>query len=459
MAMRIVAPIEKIISVIITIGCLSGLAMAQEPWKFKKTEETGKLTENVFSLMAAVDINQNGVKELVVTDFGKFGDHIGEWKRNGSEFNLWIMEWGNGKLNERWRKRWERKESFRANAAEQFAVWKMNESVLVETIPPYLGVNWNGHDYILKEQETWTKEKPTLGSFFLSFINSSCYFRFASQDTYPRECLLGLRDFYGNGKQRIVTLLKQELREANTFKQTIRVRKLEADFPIEWEHDVDLEMGFVPDMPVNQLNHEKASKLMMYERKNRFWYILSLGGNGEYRLAKTKIRELMPISVYDLFDVKLRSTQNKELDEYWGYDRKAIPNPERNEFLLRLARVVLNPNQSGFAREDIKIHEHEEFLGVGYFQVEDIDSDGVDEVILLEETGIKIPGNERFSYDDTKDFIHILKWNGSEYQTMWISPPYYRRGSKFLIDDIKKMGKKQLVVLTSSGTIQIWEKQ
>jgi hypothetical protein len=62
-------------------------------------------------------------------------------------------------------------------------------------------------------------------------------------------------------------------------------------------------------------------------------------------------------------------------------------------------------------------------------------------------------------YGDIKDYIHILKWDGAKYQTMWVSPPYTKRGTKILVDDIKNSGKKQLVVLAPYGTIQIWEKQ
>ncbi|HLG29194.1 MAG TPA: hypothetical protein VI387_03195, partial [Candidatus Brocadiales bacterium] len=92
--------------------------------------------------------------------------------------------------------------------------------------------------------------------------------------------------------------------------------------------------------------------------------------------------------------------------------------------------------------------------------VRDIDDDGIDEVILLEETGIKeLIGQESTRYLDIKDYIHILKWNGKEYKTMWVSPPYTKRGTKFLIEDVKNTGKKQLIVFTSHGTIQIWEKE
>ena len=91
--------------------------------------------------------------------------------------------------------------------------------------------------------------------------------------------------------------------------------------------------------------------------------------------------------------------------------------------------------------------------------MQDIDGDGLDEIILVEETAGKLTsGEDSIHYDDIKDYIHILKWDGIKYRTMWVSPPYTKRGSKFLAEDIKNTGKKQLVVLTPYGTIQIWER-
>ena len=111
-------------------------------------------------------------------------------------------------------------------------------------------------------------------------------------------------------------------------------------------------------------------------------------------------------------------------------------------------------------KEDIDFQPHKNFLGVGFFIVQDIDGDGLDEIILVEETGKKeFVGHESVAYSDIKDYIRILKWNGKEYQTMWISPPYTKRGTKFFVEDIKNTGKKQLVVLTPYGKVQIWERE
>jgi hypothetical protein len=97
---------------------------------------------------------------------------------------------------------------------------------------------------------------------------------------------------------------------------------------------------------------------------------------------------------------------------------------------------------------------------VGFFIVEDIDGDGLDEIILVEQTAGKLTfGEETVHYGDIKDYIHILKWDGTKYQDVWVSPPFTKRGTKLLVDDIKHAGKKQLVVLSPYGTIQIWERQ
>lgn len=84
----------------------------------------------------------------------------------------------------------------------------------------------------------------------------------------------------------------------------------------------------------------------------------------------------------------------------------------------------------------------------------------MDELIILEEAGkVENVSEDYAEYTDVKDYIRVLKWDGKKYQTVWVSPPYTKRGTKFLVEDIKGMGKKQLVVMTGQGTIQIWEKE
>ena len=89
----------------------------------------------------------------------------------------------------------------------------------------------------------------------------------------------------------------------------------------------------------------------------------------------------------------------------------------------------------------------------------DIDSDGIDEIIVVERTGVPTWSKEReYHYKDIKDYIKILKWDGKKYQVIWVSPPYTKRKVKFLVEDIKNTGKKQLIVFSPFGSIQIWEK-
>jgi hypothetical protein len=60
-------------------------------------------------------------------------------------------------------------------------------------------------------------------------------------------------------------------------------------------------------------------------------------------------------------------------------------------------------------------------------------------------------------YSDIADYIHVLKWDGKAYQSIWVSPPFKDRGSKVLIDDVLGNGKKQIVVGTGHGTLQVWD--
>lgn len=164
----------------------------------------------------------------------------------------------------------------------------------------------------------------------------------------------------------------------------------------------------------------------------------------------------MDIKAYNLPYIYLRVTQTKGIEEYWGFPY--VKGSYKIDIPV-LGKDALRSDLTGFDYQDVDFEHHEPYLGVSYFDAKDIDGDGIDEVILVERTGKREFGEESVSYSNVKEYVHILKWNGQAYQTMWVSPPYTKIGTKFLVDDIKNTGKQQLVVLTPNGTIQIWERQ
>ncbi|MBI5044258.1 MAG: hypothetical protein HZC10_10625 [Nitrospirae bacterium] len=441
-------------------------------WQFKLTHETSKLIDTRFYLMTTADLNRNNVKELIVTDFGRFGDHMGEWGENGQYYNMLVLEWEGKELKLKWKKKWdmsipktrdERDKYFMAYQARQMVAWAVGDRIIVETIPPYLGLEWVNGKYIIHEQYGSSQESK-VGSWALPWLSPFCYYgHFAwSKMIPPRECLVGIRDFSGKGKPKIVTILEEEI-EKKKYKQTLRVRRFEPGFPIEWEMVSSKRFAWwdLPIVrPIDRLNQTSDSSLLMTAFGESSWYLFEPNENSKsYRIKPLPALGPMGIEFYDLPDIYLRSTQRKSLKEYWGYHRVDIPHPERHDFMLLLKKVKLNPNLTGFESEVVDFQRHKQFLDVGYFDLKDLDDDGLDEIILIEETGKKeLIGQESVEYSDVKDYIRILKWDGKRYLTMWVSPPYTKRGTKFLVEDIKNTGKKQLVVMTPYGTIQIWER-
>jgi hypothetical protein len=456
---------------------LTTLCYAENVWEFNRTYESKSLFSGPFYLFTSADLNKNGIKELIVTDFGDSGNHIEEWKQwkhDHDAFSLIILEWEKGELKTRFQKRWdmskaktnsEKDRYFRANKSAQMVFWQVGERAVVETIPPYLGIEWQDGKYMLHEQQGWAQESPLVGSWVFPWLNPSCYGNFPNKLTWPRECLVGIRDLRKDQHPKIVSIVEEELIKNQKYKQTLRVRQFEDGFPIEWEQPSPKRFGWWGDWsivdPIDRLNKSATSPLMMTAFQEPCWYLLAQESQGKgYRVIDAHIKGPRGIINFDLPDIYLRKTKNQRTEEYWGYHKIDLNDPRSINFILMLRKVTLRSDLSGFDKEDIDFPHHEHFLGVGYFDVQDIDGDGLDEIILVEETAAKLNfGEESVQFEDVKDYIHILKWDGKKYQTVWVSLPFTQRGTKFLVEDIKNTGKKQLVVLTPYGTVQIWEKQ
>lgn len=455
---------------VVLLGIVSPGVDAQETqrgWAFKRTWEGPRLTKTPFGMMVAADLNRNGRNELVATDFGRFADHAGEWRQFGPVFSLWIWEWDRGELRLNWSKRWDwsnvhtdaaRDDYFSSYRAQQMVAWLIGDKTIVETIPPYFGIEWKDKKYVLNEQQ----ERRSVGSWTFPWMGSSCEIGArVPRIKEPLECLLGIRDFFKTGKPQIVTVHEVQVGEKQ-YKQTLRVRSFEPGFPIKWEKPIPLTIFWWSPggrFPMDRLRSTASGGLLVAASKSGTKFLFASTQDAGFELKPTQVGSL-GLDLYDLPDAYVRTTRSKNMEEYWAYRMEDLSTRSRSNFRLHLQRVTPKPDLSGVEREQIDFPHHDQFLSVGYFDLQDVDDDGLDEVILLEETGKKhLPGEEGFAYTDTKDYIHILRWNGRVYEEMWVSPPYPKRGTRFLIEDIKNAGRKQLVVLTGHGTIEIWDRQ
>lgn len=471
---------------------------ALEPWTFKKTYESKKISENPFNLSTSADLNSNGTKEIIFTDFSLIKAGAEDINRSVTGFNLFVVEWRNDQLNINYHKKWEEsstrfadettagtdiaklgirknkefeqvKKGFSAFKASQLVSWQIGNKVYIETMPPYFGLQWKKGEYVLDDEQVWGRPdiQTAIGSWALPWISPTCYSGFVDSE-HPqwdvkakvRECLIGIRDFSANKEPEIVSILVEEIIKDKQYKDTVRVRQLVQGFPVRQQIETpSLFRWWRQGSPnfVDPINWQGFDKLLMFGYKPTSWYMLKLAKTkGDYELTNLQMDKPMGVESFILPYIYLRKTQSRAVDEYWGY--RTVQAADKGNIVL-LRKAVLKPDSSGFEHEDIDFQHHEPFLGVGYFDLKDVDGDGLDEIILTERTGKRKIGEDSTYYSDIKEYIHILKWNGQTYQAMWVSPPYTKIGTKFIADDIKNSDKSQLIVLTPHGTIQIWERQ
>ncbi|MBI5847538.1 MAG: hypothetical protein HZB31_06235 [Nitrospirae bacterium] len=266
--------------------------------------------------------------------------------------------------------------------------------------------------------------------------------------------------FFGDGKLRIFSFSQ----EKEHGEQTLKIRRNEPGFPVEWEHKTGKkEIYYSKSVGRYRAfgrfgNNIRGGLLMSYIGEDPL-YIFRPARNDKAKYEIVKVgKKPLGIKNYDLPDFYIGRTRSKDVEEYFGY---RFVKAYDGDNMPIISGLELKKDMSGFIQRDIQFATHTKNLGVGYFDVKDIDGDGIDEIILVEENGEReyFEDGDVFFYSDVKDYIKILKWTGKKYEVMWESPPYNKRGTKVLIDDVKGTGKKQLVVLTREGTVQIWEKK
>jgi hypothetical protein len=480
----------KILSLIILFTWIIVLnTFAAENWEFRKIYETPPLTKRPFFLMTATDLDGNGSVEIVVSDFGKYGNKLGQWGGQLSADptrNLIILEWDKSKLKEKWRKQWdlsksqegiERLKYFMGFKASQLVAWKIGKKTIVETIPNYLSIEWSSGQYSLKEQFGPFNEKPLIGSMALPWLSPSCYKSFPNLPSWPRECLVGIRDYLGNGNVKYVTLFENKNPVSGDIDKVIRIRSSDSSFKVESELPLQSRDGYYyRPLPIDIMNSFRApiiiftsytltgdkpqiQYLLEYKKVNNSYFLQQIHEKLFIGFISKDLQDNY-LETYDLPEVYLGQTQVKNKAELWGYRRQDLggPNSDVINFNLILRKILIKADLDQIEKDDIEFDHHERYLGVGYFSISDIDKDGLDEILFVEQTGVKeFSGHESVHYSNVKDYIHVLKWTGNKYESMWISPPYENRGVKFLVADVERNGRNQLVVMVPSGRIQVWE--
>ncbi|MBI5676857.1 MAG: hypothetical protein HZC48_13740 [Nitrospirae bacterium] len=424
---------------------------AAEKWKFQKTYETGKLADRRISLYTTGELKRNGEKELIVGYLDPYLDvSVSDERDEKSDFNFYLFEWENNDLMPKFSKKWKYQDE--QYYAVDMKIWDVEGRTIGESFPPYFAIEWQNGQYNFMEQK---KGEHLLGSWIFPWQSTNCS-EFA-KDQWPRECLYGIRDFGGNGELKLITLTSLT-KERSRSNDILKVRSSEPPFPVEFEHkssETDFWRGTID---YGRFSKDARQGILLRNSLDQNLSMLKYDEKTKnYKIIKTKIKDF-GIKYEGILSNRyiISSTRNKGIEEYWGYTQV---NLKDGGFTNTLVRVELKPDLSGIIKKEINFQRHKLFIGVGHFDVTDIDGDGLDEVIFLEETGKRVFGEETTDYRKYKGYIKILKWNGKEYEVMWESPAYTERGTTFLVEDIKGTGKKQIVVFTPERTIQIWERE
>ena len=235
-------------------------SIAGTEMEFELIWESPSLSDSPIHLMAAADLNGNGINEIVITDFSNF---LEGQEKLGPTYNFIAIERGkiSGKalFEEKWRKQWytpfaknvprlskkeRRKQSRILGGVVKLVPFTIGSRVVIEGVPPYMALEWSEGNYMWHEQSG--SEDTMVGSWALPFLHPSCTIPGQLIEPYPRECLLDIRDFGDKGKPIIITfyqerksLIRKLLDRSGGIRQSLRIRRYEEGFPLEWESSVD----------------------------------------------------------------------------------------------------------------------------------------------------------------------------------------------------------------------------
>src|SRR3569832_1049904 len=212
---RIVHRLEVVLLAVLAYFSLMGPALGAELRGFKLLSEI-RPERDTSCFMTALDLNGNHIKEIVTTDLGDCQTD----SRNEEAYLLFVLEWGKKGLELKWNKQWKYNQETDAGSwrIQRLLAWPIKNQSGIETMPPYLTLHWDKGRYTLHERN-WSSgrrfdddpvDKNPVGSELFPWLSTSCYARHPKQVILPRECLLGVRDFFGNGQSRIVTLREEE---------------------------------------------------------------------------------------------------------------------------------------------------------------------------------------------------------------------------------------------------------
>jgi len=409
----------------------AGLVDAGNTIEFGMVWESQTLTDRTITSLTAADLNGNHIKEIVLGDIGTA--HLPSHPR------IVVLEYNGNEFKILWEKKWTdvSKSVTQFNALRRSSnpkVWNLFGHTIVEIQPPFLALEFRQGKYQFDEMYVDLMEKPPINRSIWTWTGN--------------DLPIAVVDLNGFGVGEIVTF---ERRKESRAGDILRIRSMKPGYPIVWEN--------VMTRPLDSRSFVGRFDSGTPEQVYIPPVLLSAAGKDKY-LTEEAVLEKTNSKDRTFLDANgVGSTRRMDLSELWGvqgyYGDK---NP--------LVRWAFNKKMHKFIPEEINVSISPDFLGFSQIALGDVDGDKLDEVVVVEgvgHLGPTDPENTEYGPDilDQKEFIHVLKWDGRKYANTWTSSPFSGKEwiSKILVDDVIGIGKKQIVVGTGDGKIQIWERK
>ena len=397
------------------IWCANSIAtdfLMHELWK-------GKIVNRKITDMKSIDVDKNGIKELVI--ISNYSSPLGNYKvKLGSYGKIIIYEWNGNALV----KKWEQPE----------ITTSISSTVVSSGDQEYLEIGTFSLNILNYKN----------GDYFLNPIKKSMAL------SWPNERILAIGSLVSRGHQDIIVTGYNEGK--NYY---IRLRDAKNPNYVLWTSLVLRKSSGIAIF--GDFNRDGEKELLF---EGGFWVYPEGKGFRSVEITshkKSKYNTVLPLfgalsSDSDSVYFKTGETTKKDFDEVFYLEPAAYPYDVGSN----LVKAIWKDGR--FESENIlsdKSSKNKELIGYKNLYLLDINNDGLDEIILSEVRGDLKSGEEEPEIINRRDVIQIIKWDGRKYKKIWSSQPLGEI-TQILIDDVTGEGRKEIIVGNAKGEIHIF---
>lgn len=414
--------------------------------------------ESRINKLFSVDMNKNGIKEILILSGGKKLKLI-EWDKNtfvikwrppefkaGVDFeyydfseSLWIKEFNP------------------AYSQEYDRLFKCRMSLL-RSFPPKLDKpeEFGKYDAFLKalEKEKCGEIDPKIkpayfrtllykdGKYLLKEVIESPI------PSWPDEIYRTSGSFKARGAKDVIITFSDTGSPLDVY---LTIREANAPNRLLWvsTFEIDKQLGV---QIFGDFDGDRKIELLLITGGTKNYWINREGDKFRVKVIKRYVKnEAQPLFLLNPINqkfLKAGRTVSKDFDELFFIDALYYGGPiykatwKKDKFDVQ---GIVSPKN--FEKDKGE-------TGFENLNLADIDNDGFDEIIISGVRGDLVETEEEPYMKNRRDVIHILKWNGKEYKKIWTSKSLGAI-TQILVDDVTGDGKKEIVVGNDKGEIHI----